>query len=277
MRLLKAAVVLAVLVVTTMIPAWSQDLVTVAPKAAKVVYEDARIRVVRLRIEPNEALPTHDRPRRVIIPLTTSVVNSTLPDGRTGPSRSVAGQAGWGEPAVRSLVNQANPVDNIIVELKQASVPAKPLPHPPTPAPSGYLEDRFHHWAFENQYVRVYDLRIPPGKTTDFHLHAIDSVFVRVTGGLVASQDQGKEWATERIEPGSVEVSADASYPKMHRVRNMGTAEYHVVVVQLKNGEVRGAQIPATHDQKDSLRLFQELRADLRAHMYVETRFCLSI
>ena len=98
MRLLKAAVVLAVLVVTTMIPAWSQDLVAVAPKAAKVVYEDARIRVVRLRIEPNEALPTHDRPRRVIIPLTTSGVNSTRPDGRTGPSRSSAGHAVWGEP-----------------------------------------------------------------------------------------------------------------------------------------------------------------------------------
>ena len=51
---MKAAVVLAVLVVTSMIPAWSQDLVAVAPKAAKVVYEDVRIRVVRLRIEPNE-------------------------------------------------------------------------------------------------------------------------------------------------------------------------------------------------------------------------------
>lgn len=145
MHLLKAAVVLAVLVVTTMIPASSQDLAAVAPKAAKVVYEDARIRVVRLRIEPNEALPTHDRPRRVIIPLRTSVVKSTRPDGRTGPSRSTVGQAGWGEPGMRSLVNLADPVDNIIVELKQASVPAKPLAHPSTPAPSDYLEDRFHH------------------------------------------------------------------------------------------------------------------------------------
>ena len=254
MRLLKAAVVLAVLFVTTMIPAWCQDLVAVAPKAAKVVYEDARIRVVRLRIEPNEALPTHDRPRRVIIPLTTSVVNSTRPDGRTRPSRSIAGQAVWGEPAVRSLVNLADPVDNIIVELKQASVKAKPLPHPPTSAPSGYLEDRFHHWAFENQYVCVYDMRIPPGETTDFHLHALDSVFVRVTAGLVGSQDHGREWTkAERLELGSVEVSADASHPKTHRVRNEGTAEYHVVLVQLKNAEVRGAQTTATHDQKDSL------------------------
>lgn len=254
MRFFRAAAVLAVSVVTTMIPAWSQDLVAVAPKAAKVMYEDARIRVVRLRIEPSEALPTHNRPRRVIIPLTTSVVNSTRLDGRTGPSRSIAGQAVWGEPAVRSLVNLADPVDNIIVELKQAIVPAKPLPHPPTPAPSGYLEDRFHHWAFENQYVRVYDMRIPPGETTDFHLHALDSVFVRVTGGLVRLQDQGQEWTkAERLELGSVEVTADASHPKTHRVRNEGTAEYHVVLVQLKNGEVRGAQITTTHDQKDYL------------------------
>jgi hypothetical protein len=183
---------------------------------------------------------------------------------------------------VRSLVNLADPVDNIIVELKQASVPAKPLPHPPTPAPSGYLEDRFHHWAFENQYVRVYDVRIPTGETTDFNLHALDSVSVRVTGGLVASQDQGQEWAkAERLEPGSVEVSADASHPKMHRVRNEGTAEYHVVLVQLKNGEIRGAQITA-----DALRLRRPHGAGsgqisalskpwwLRS-LYYETRKCL--
>ena len=104
---------------------------------------------------------------------------------------------------MRSLVNLADPVDNIIVELKQASVPAKPLVHPPTPAPSGYLEDRFHHWAFENQYVRVYDVRIPPGETTDLHVQALDSVTVRISGGLVASQTQGQMWTkAERVEPG---------------------------------------------------------------------------
>lgn len=244
MHLLKAAVVLAVLVVTTMIPVSSQDLVAVAPKAAKVVYQDARIRVVRLRIEPNQALPMHDRPRRVIIPLTTSVVNSTRPDGRTGRSRSIAGQAGWGEPGTRSLVNLTDPVDNVIVELKQASVPGKPLVHPPTPAPPIYLEDRFHYWAFENQYVRVYDVRIPPGETTDLHVHALDSVAIRISGGLVASQTQGQAWTkAERVEPGSVEVRADASHPKTHRVRNEGTEEYHVVLVQSKTGEV-GHRLP---------------------------------
>jgi len=224
-----------------MIPAWGQDLVAVAPKAAKVVYEDSLVRVVRLRIAPNESLPMHDRPSRVIIPLTTSVVNSTRLDGRTGPSRSNAGQAGWGEPAVRSLVNLADPVDNIIVELKQAGIPAKPLAHPPTPAPSGYLEDRFHHWTFENQYVRVYNVRIPPGETTDLHVHALYCVTVRISGGLVASQTQGQAWTkAERVEPGSVEVSADATHPETHRVRNEGAEEYHVVQVQLKNGEVVG-------------------------------------
>jgi len=243
MRLRRAAAVLAVLVVA-MIPAWGQDLVAVAPKAAKVLYEDSRIRVVRLRIAPNESLPTHERPLRVIIPLTTSVVNSTRPDGRTGPARSNAGQAGWGEPAVRSLVNLADPVDNIIVELKQAGVPAKPLAHPPTPAPGDYLEDRFHHWAFENQYVRVYDVRIPPGETTDFHVYALDSVTVGITGGLVASQTQGQAWTkAERVEPGSVEVSADASHPKTYRVRNESAEEYHFVLVQLKNGQLKNGEV----------------------------------
>jgi hypothetical protein len=151
----------------------------------------------------------------VIIPLTKSLVNSTRLDRRTGLSRSIAGQARWGEPAVRSLVNLADPVDNIIVELKQASVPAKPLAHPPTPAPSDYLGDRFHHWAFENQYVRVYDVHIPPGETTDFHLYALDSVFVRVTGGLVASQDQGQEWTkAARLGPDQSRSAPMQEIPK---------------------------------------------------------------
>lgn len=40
----------------------AQDLVAVASQAATVEYEDARIRVVRLRIPPGGSLPMHDRP-----------------------------------------------------------------------------------------------------------------------------------------------------------------------------------------------------------------------
>jgi quercetin dioxygenase-like cupin family protein len=212
----------------------AQDLVAVAPQAAKVEYEDARIRVVRLKLAANEVLPMHDRPARIVVPLTVNDVRTTRPDGTSAPVKAEAGKAAWSEPAKRSVQNLAMPLENIIVELKQASGPASPLARAPEPSPADYLKDRYHHWLFENQYVRVFDVRIPPGATTEFHLHALDSVFVIVSSGRTAAQLQGKDWAAPEDEvAGSVEFSPDANGPRTHRVRNLGKAEFHAVVVQL--------------------------------------------
>jgi quercetin dioxygenase-like cupin family protein len=232
-RLARVTFALA-LFVTVAFPTLCQDLVAVAPLAAKVEYEDARIRVVRLQLEPNATLPMHDRPARVVIPIMPNNVRTTRSDGSPSIVQSAAGKAAWSEPARLSVTNLATPLDNIVVELKTATSPAKPLAYPPMPSPVGYLDERFHHWLFENQYVRVYDVRIPPGTTTDFHDHAFDSVFVQISGGLTADQTPGQAWGKAETEvPGSVEFRPDAKQPRRHRVRNDGTTEYHVIAVQL--------------------------------------------
>lgn len=214
--------------------ALGQDLLAVAPAAAKVEYEDAHVRVVRLRLAPHEELPMHDRPSRVVIPLTANDVRTTGPDGASSVVRAPAGKPAWSGPARRSVTNLDQPLENVIVELKDAAAPARPLPRPPSPLPAGYLDEPFHQWAFENQYVRVYDVRIPPGKTTAFHLHALDSVFIYVSGGTTAAQLQGQSWSkTETGAPGTVQFSADALHPRTHRVRNLGPSDFHVIVVQL--------------------------------------------
>lgn len=215
------------------LPAFCQDLVAVAPQAAKVEYEDARVRVVRLKIAANESLAMHDRPARVVIPLTPNDVRTTRADGTTSSVHAAAGKPAWSGPGRRSVTNLDVPLENIVVELKKATEAGKALTHPPEPQPSGYLNEHFHHWLFENQYVRVYDVRIPPGETTDFHIHAFDSVFVTVSGGTVATQTKDQPWTkAANVVPGGVDFSADAKQPRTHRVRNEGKAEYHVVVVQ---------------------------------------------
>jgi quercetin dioxygenase-like cupin family protein len=221
------------LFVPVALPTLCQDLVAVAPLSVKIEYEDARIRVVRLQLAPHASLPMHDRPARVVISLTANDVRATRPDGTTSRVRSAAGSTAWSEPARRSVANLDLPLDNVVVELKTVSTLGRPLAHPPTPSPAGYLDERFHRWLFENQYVRVYDVRIPPGVTTDFHDHAFDTVFVQISGGLTAAQTPGQEWEAETAVPGSVEFRADVKHPRRHRVRNDGTAEYHVIAVQL--------------------------------------------
>ena len=212
----------------------AQDLVSVAPDAAKVEYEDARVRVVRLRMPPNTSSPTHDRPRRVVIPLTANDVRITRADGTVGTTRAPALRPAWSEPGRRAVTNLDSPLENIIVELKTADAPARTAAGPPFPKPPEYLDEPRHTWLFENQYVRVYDVRIPPGAMTAFHRHAYDAVNVRVSGGLVATQLEGGAWgAPMKMDPRSVAFDADSKKPYVHRVRNEGPAEYHVILVQL--------------------------------------------
>ena len=150
----------------------SQDLVIVAPDAAKVEYEDARVRVVRLRIAPNASLPMHDRPARVVIPLTPNNVRISSANGTTSTTRTVAYRVAWSEPQRRAVTNLASdPLENLIVELKTVTTAATAASSP-VPAPPEYLAEPRHQWLFENQYVRVYDVRIPPGATTELHRHA---------------------------------------------------------------------------------------------------------
>ena len=183
--------------------------------------------------QPNASLPMHDRPARVVIPLTPNDVRISRADGTTSTTRTAADRVAWSEPTRRSVTNLADStLENIIVELKMATASANAA-QPPVPAPLEYLADSRHRWLFENEYLRVYDVRIPPGETTDFHRHAYDTVTVRVSGGLIAIQPQGGPWGkTERIEPG-VAFSADSKNPVVHRVRNDGTTDYRVVLVQL--------------------------------------------
>jgi quercetin dioxygenase-like cupin family protein len=226
-------VLLAFAMVGALSAAAGQDLVTVAPEFAKVEYEDARVRIVRLHIPEHASLPTHERPRRVVISLTANQVLLTRPDGTTSVTRTEAGNTAWSEPVVRSVQNLGGAVENIVVELKQAGHPGEPVANAPAALPAGYLSESRHRWALENQYVRVYDVRIPPGETTSFHRHAYDQVAVFVSGGLVSDQSDGQPWGPPKaIEPGGVSFAGNAAKPITHRVRNDGKAEYHVVLVQ---------------------------------------------
>src|SRR4051812_1083910 len=157
-----ARLVFAALTLITL--ALAQDLVAVAPKNAKVEYEDARVRVVRLKIAPNETLPMHDRPPRVVIALSGNDVRLTLPDGNTRTVQVSAGNIAWSGPGKRSVTNLNTPLENIVVEMKTATEAAKAVAQPPQAGEARALVEPHHHWLFENQYVRVYDVRLPPGE-----------------------------------------------------------------------------------------------------------------
>jgi quercetin dioxygenase-like cupin family protein len=237
---LRITALLALTLLGRLPAAAARDLVAVAPELAKVEYEDAHVRVVRLRIPEHASLPTHERPRRVVVSLTANDVQLSRADGTVSETHTEAGSVAWSEPAVRSVVNLGGALENIVVELKQADHPAEPVAIPPPVPPAGYLSDSRHNWALENQYVRVYDVRVPPGETTSFHRHAYDQVAIFVSGGMVSVQLEGQPWGQAKMmERGSIAFADNAAKPITHRLRNDGQGEYHVVLIQFLKENVR--------------------------------------
>lgn len=101
-----------------------------------------------------------------------------------------------------------------------------------------------HHNVFENDFVRVLDVFIPPGDTTQFHVHATPSLFIPFTTAKTASQIMGAE-----LLPGSNSLPGAAWYdslvvPRIHRVWNEDSTWFHVMDVELTGGEPRSKLQP---------------------------------
>jgi hypothetical protein len=95
-----------------------------------------------------------------------------------------------------------------------------------------------HHNIFENDHVRVLDVHIPPGDTTQIHIHATPSVFVILTNHVkVGSQVISEEKRADLNTPDNDNIWFEGFYttPRIHRVWNSDTKEYHVMDIELTN------------------------------------------
>src|SRR3954454_19923636 len=109
---------LSLLVLSTIAPlAVAQDPTTVNSHIAKVEYEDARIRVLRVHYAPGQSLGMHDHPSRAGLCLTACDLLITAPDGSVSPAQSRAGQGCWSEPPRQSIRNNSEqPIEAIEIE-----------------------------------------------------------------------------------------------------------------------------------------------------------------
>lgn len=90
-----------------------------------------------------------------------------------------------------------------------------------------------HNNALENKYVRLLDVKIPPGDTSLFHIHSTPSVFVHFTNTVVCSQIKGKEWETAKNTKGNAWYRSFVNDTLVHRVSNCDTVSFHVTDVEL--------------------------------------------
>lgn len=93
-----------------------------------------------------------------------------------------------------------------------------------------------HHNVFENEYVRVLDVWLPPNDTTQYHVHATPSVFTTFTKTITSSQLKGGQPVS------SVSVAGNSTYdslvtPRIHRVINIDSTWFHVMDAELVAGK----------------------------------------
>jgi hypothetical protein len=86
-----------------------------------------------------------------------------------------------------------------------------------------------HKLVFENQFVRVLETRVPPGKTEPWHQHG-RRVVVYLSDFNTRSTERGGKPQEILRKSGLVRWSD----PVVHQVENIGKTEGHVISVELK-------------------------------------------
>ena len=87
---------------------------------------------------------------------------------------------------------------------------------------------------FENERVRVWDLRLAPGESTGRHRHTNDYLYVVIGDGkLQALDEEGNERSNVEMKDGDVRFRTIED-EDVHEAVNVGTTPWRNIIVELK-------------------------------------------
>ena len=87
---------------------------------------------------------------------------------------------------------------------------------------------------FENDRVRVWDLRLAPGESTGLHRHSTDFLYVVIgDGALQTAYADGTREPPREMRDGDVRFR-DVSGESVHEAINVGDGPWRNIVVELK-------------------------------------------
>lgn len=118
---------------------------------------------------------------------------------------------------------------------------------PPIPV----VDEPSHRNVFENAFLRVLDVQLPPGATSRFHWHRAPSVIVYLTKSTNRSESWPKrEIITRALTPGQSRYAPYDEKPLAHRVTNTGRGLFRVFDIELlqrPNGSTPLPPLPPAH------------------------------
>ncbi len=108
-------------------------------------------------------------------------------------------------------------------------------------------EEPHHQPVFQNKEIRILNVLIAPGDTTQYHIHHTPSVFINFTSTLTGSQLQGGKASNGKSTPGRI-LFENLAPPNIrtHRVWNDDRDTFHVIDVELLYKNSGFSQKPLT-------------------------------
>lgn len=93
-------------------------------------------------------------------------------------------------------------------------------------------KEPMHRLKFENEFVRLFDVLVPVGETTKYHVHLYDGISVRVSDAQIIDEEISGEKKPFDIKYGMATFGARPS-PITHRVVNNGKTDFRNIFVEV--------------------------------------------
>src|SRR6516162_3399981 len=90
----------------------------------------------------------------------------------------------------------------------------KPIIVPVTKAP-------FHLFTFQDENMSLENVTLPAGRSTGYHSHDQDLIFVITTGAKIKNQVLGKEPVELEFKTGEVRFASYTKTPGVHQITNL--------------------------------------------------------
>lgn len=207
----------------------AQDVMKVAPGAAKVEFENAQIRVLRFTEQPGAKLAMHSHPAYIDVGFTDSSGRYTFPDGKTEEMKSKAGEVNFSKGVTHTAVNLSKSTDeSIMVELK-----TKPAGVAVNGAGDQLKADpKGTKLVLENEYVRVLRTVVPAHGKLAMHSHPAHVVIYMNGVSARATMADGKTQEANVPARGIRALGATK-----HVMENLGDTPTEAIVIELKTAE----------------------------------------
>ncbi|HLG14314.1 MAG TPA: hypothetical protein VJH03_07410 [Blastocatellia bacterium] len=105
-----------------------------------------------------------------------------------------------------------------------------PVVSPALQSPVPVASEPRHHLKFENEYVRVFDVNVPAGDATLFHVHSNDYLFVSIGDAKLKAEVLGSPPADLVVKDGEVRFTKATI---THRVTNPGPALFRNITIEV--------------------------------------------